>query len=95
MINFIKSKLYPSNEYITALFSFRDKKFQIQNLVKLDEKPYLGCKLNRDAVLLLVDWLNRMLAENELCDDCYNYKPPPNFKGELICKNCNYVKNYT
>lgn len=81
-------------KYITFLMNFRDKKFEILNLIKTDAKPYLGATLGLKDAEKLRDWLNQVIAiESKYCDACYNFKLPNNLsiQGDLHCKNCNAI----
>ena len=74
---------------VTCLFQFRNKRFEINNVVKWDAEPYLGGILGRNDALCLRDWLNECLNDKK-CDECYNLKLPDNleFSGQIKCTKC-------
>lgn len=73
----------------SCIFEFRDKHFEIQNTEKWDVEPYLGCKLDKDAIKGLIHWLQGCLDEKK-CDYCWNIEIPEglDISGEIKCKKC-------
>jgi len=98
MIEYIKGILFPGRRdidndqnYTSSLFSFRDKKFTVTNLEKKKCDPYLGCKLDKEAVVKLKEWLDECLLDPR-CDKCWDSNIPFNFIGELKCRECGNIK---
>lgn len=93
MIEMLKGLKYGfnGNEYTTLLMSYRDLRFEINNLIKKDAKPYIGAILDKKSAIDLRDWLNKVLEKSKQCDYCWNFKLPFNFVGEIICVECNLL----
>jgi len=81
--------IYPESKVSSCIFEFRDKHFEIQNTEKWDVEPYLGCKLDKQVIKGLIQWLQECLAEKK-CDYCWNIEIPEQFdiSGDIKCKKC-------
>jgi hypothetical protein len=92
MIKILKGKKFGFENVASFRFEFRDHYLVIDNLQKENDQPFEGCILTKEKAEYLSKWLNKMLIENEQCDDCYNFEIPEQFKGELSCTTCGVSK---
>jgi hypothetical protein len=95
MINIMKGAIFGRDTPTYGiLMQFRDDIFCIENLSEYECAPFLGVKLDKEWAEKLIIWLQSVIEKNKICDDCYNYKMPENFIGEINCLKCkNIIKN--
>jgi PHP family Zn ribbon phosphoesterase len=91
MINILKGRIFGKKDFMSFSFIFRKEHFYIENLQKINGDPFEACILDKENAIKLIEWLNMVLKKNETCDECYDYKLPDNFSGEIVCLKCNNI----